>query len=100
MKGLRPVCRGPRVRWNQPGDRMRGLPRYDRRRLRPEGDAKHRLRHPSSSRGNDEHPPERPAMGCPDMTRAAELDGAPPLGEGDLALIGARILDGSGGPPR
>ena len=34
------------------------------------------------------------------MTRAAELDGAPPLGEGDLALVGARILDGTGGPPR
>jgi imidazolonepropionase-like amidohydrolase len=34
------------------------------------------------------------------MTRAAELDGAPSLGEGDLALIGARLLDGTGAPPR
>ncbi len=34
------------------------------------------------------------------MTRAADLDGAPPCGEGDLALTGGRIVDGSGGPAR
>ena len=34
------------------------------------------------------------------MTRAADLDGAPPIGEGDLALVGGRIVDGGGGPAR
>lgn len=34
------------------------------------------------------------------MTRAADLDGAPPCGEGGLALVGGRLLDGGGGPPR
>jgi len=34
------------------------------------------------------------------MMRAADLDGAPPSGEGDLALTGGRIVDGTGGPAR
>ena len=31
------------------------------------------------------------------MIRAAELDGAPPVGEGDLAVVGGRLVDGTGG---
>ncbi len=34
------------------------------------------------------------------MTLAADLDGAPPLGVSDLALVGGRLIDGTGGPPR
>ena len=34
------------------------------------------------------------------MIRAAELDGAPPVGEGDLAVVGGRLVDGTGAPPR
>ena len=38
--------------------------------------------------------------GGANVIRALALDGAPPRAEGDLALVGVRLLDGSGGPPR
>ncbi len=34
------------------------------------------------------------------VLRAQDLEGAPAPGEGDLALVGGRVLDGSGGPAR
>jgi imidazolonepropionase-like amidohydrolase len=34
------------------------------------------------------------------VIRAADLDGAPTCAEGNLALVGARLVDGTGGPPR